>query len=553
MKVAVILFSIIFCATTSSVGQQISNTTANSTPLHKSTFSISGSGYAGGTMAYSQAEGSDFSYTDFWDDYSTYIAECTVGQECSVPGLGISEAWRWMQGPSCLGATCTTVLTGNIDVRGSFITPDPGDQQYVELEVPVEVSGSINAFYQQYYPTITWPLWKVFWKGNGTAYVSLLNAGVPGELRMIASFTYTATATAQSLVSGLRTPGSLPTGVTVAGHYLYESEQGAFGTINQLDLLTGNVVRSFLSPSAAGFDGRSKPSDLTSVNDHLFMTDVGSTGAGTVYEIEPLASTVFKSFTIPFRGGAIAADQNRLFIGDLDGNQLLVTDHSGGVIRSLATPFQPAGMVFDPMDNLLWLIDRSSELKISQLTTKGIPIRTCSAPWNPYAPSDGNLVDGLGGVALRDSSLYIGEAGGYTGSADGPQPGTVSVFDSRTLACSPELPTRVRLDVKPGSFPNVINVKSNGVLPIAVLSTEHFDATQIDPASVRFGDTGTEAIAQYWSLADVNGDGRTDLQFKFKTQETAIACDTTLVSITGKMYSGAEIRGTDEVKVIGCK
>ena len=43
----------------------------------------------------------------------------------------------------------------------------------------------------------------------------------------------------------------------------------------------------------------------------------------------------------------------------------------------------------------------------------------------------------------------------------------------------------VAVDIKPGSCPNPLNVKSKGVLPVAVLGTEEFDATQMDPASVR--------------------------------------------------------------------
>jgi hypothetical protein len=49
----------------------------------------------------------------------------------------------------------------------------------------------------------------------------------------------------------------------------------------------------------------------------------------------------------------------------------------------------------------------------------------------------------------------------------------------------PELTLEVAVDIKPGSCPNPLNVKSKGVLPVAILGTEDFDVNQIDIASIR--------------------------------------------------------------------
>ena len=38
-------------------------------------------------------------------------------------------------------------------------------------------------------------------------------------------------------------------------------------------------------------------------------------------------------------------------------------------------------------------------------------------------------------------------------------------------------PTEVEIDIKPGSWPNAINPGSNGVIPVAILSSPEFDAT----------------------------------------------------------------------------
>ena len=41
------------------------------------------------------------------------------------------------------------------------------------------------------------------------------------------------------------------------------------------------------------------------------------------------------------------------------------------------------------------------------------------------------------------------------------------------------------IDIKPGSCPNALNIDSMGILTVAVLGTEDFDATTVDPASIR--------------------------------------------------------------------
>jgi hypothetical protein len=51
------------------------------------------------------------------------------------------------------------------------------------------------------------------------------------------------------------------------------------------------------------------------------------------------------------------------------------------------------------------------------------------------------------------------------------------------------------IDVKPGSFPNSINVRSAGVIPVAILTTGAFDAAAVDPTTVLFGRTGVETEA----------------------------------------------------------
>jgi hypothetical protein len=111
----------------------------------------------------------------------------------------------------------------------------------------------------------------------------------------------------------------------------------------------------------------------------------------------------------------------------------------------------------------------------------------------------------------------------------------------------------VKIDIKPGSLPNSINPKSNGVIPIAILTTDTFDATTVDSTTVRFGATGTEAGPVHATLDDVNTDGLADLLLHFRTQNTGIVCGSTSSSLTGKTFGGQSIQGSDSVRTVGCK
>jgi hypothetical protein len=42
----------------------------------------------------------------------------------------------------------------------------------------------------------------------------------------------------------------------------------------------------------------------------------------------------------------------------------------------------------------------------------------------------------------------------------------------------------VSIDIKPGGFPNTIKLGSGGNMPVAIISTSTFDATQVDPLTV---------------------------------------------------------------------
>lgn len=111
----------------------------------------------------------------------------------------------------------------------------------------------------------------------------------------------------------------------------------------------------------------------------------------------------------------------------------------------------------------------------------------------------------------------------------------------------------VAIDIKPGSLPNSINPSSEGVIPVAILTTDSFDATTVDPATVLFGPGGTEAAPLHAALADVDGDGDTDMILHFDTQSTGIECGDTSGSLTGQTFDGEMIEGSDSISTVPCE
>ncbi|MEN8005732.1 MAG: LamG-like jellyroll fold domain-containing protein [Candidatus Krumholzibacteriota bacterium] len=113
----------------------------------------------------------------------------------------------------------------------------------------------------------------------------------------------------------------------------------------------------------------------------------------------------------------------------------------------------------------------------------------------------------------------------------------------------------VGIDVKPDSDENRVNCNphANHVVPVALLTTAEFDATNVDHATVLFGPAETaEAHANLKGPVrhetDVDGDGDLDLLFHFRVPDSGIQCGDTKVSLTGETYDGQPISGADMIE-----
>jgi hypothetical protein len=132
----------------------------------------------------------------------------------------------------------------------------------------------------------------------------------------------------------------------------------------------------------------------------------------------------------------------------------------------------------------------------------------------------------------------------------------------------------VSFDIKPGSCPNPVNLRSKGVLPAAILGTDALDVTTIDPDTIRltregigsgvppirysYDDVGTPFEGELCDCHDLNGDGYMDLTLKFSTRALVDALGLKEVAsgemipltIMGESEDGTLIMGEDCIRVI---
>src|SRR6266704_2553630 len=128
--------------------------------------------------------------------------------------------------------------------------------------------------------------------------------------------------------------------------------------------------------------------------------------------------------------------------------------------------------------------------------------------------------------------------------------GNVAAVDNLAYGTGAPPTIHVALDVKPGSEPSPINPGSQGVTPVAVLSSADFDASQMDEASMAFGPGGAPAVHENYQ--DVNGDGRPDMVVHFSTPAARIACGDTQLTMTGRTGTGRKVEGTGAIQTVGC-
>ena len=111
----------------------------------------------------------------------------------------------------------------------------------------------------------------------------------------------------------------------------------------------------------------------------------------------------------------------------------------------------------------------------------------------------------------------------------------------------------VGLDIKPGDAANTINLKSGGVISVAILGSATFDPLTVDPETVTLAGARVATRGKgvpMTSASDVNHDGYPDLVLFFRTQDLQLTRSSTEAVLYGTTFSGQRIRGADSVRIV---
>ncbi len=193
------------------------------------------------------------------------------------------------------------------------------------------------------------------------------------------------------------------------------------------------------------------------------------------------------------------------------------------------------------------MTDSAGNLFISDTTNQRI--RRVDAATGVITTVAGTGVFGFNGDGIPATSAHL------------TRPSRVAVDSAGNLFIADEFNHRVRrvtlalivdINIKPGSDPNAINPADEGLTPVAILTTDTFDATTVSPITVQFGPAGASIAHRSAHLEDVDGDGDLDLVLHFRTQETGILCSDTETPLAGQTFDGRPLRGADSIVTVGC-
>jgi len=302
-------------------------------------------------------------------------------------------------------------------------------------------------------------------------------------------------------------------------------------------------------------------------DDYFWFTD-NSKGPGTGYGDDEVPI---------FTGYATFDDENLYLAFDVEDE----TPNTNRDFLYITIDIPPAGEFNDPIDALYWgsIPTNPSFFGEAYLTEGGFPWDRSQrgSTWGtdggvitsrtitdtnryyelkiPLAAIDANEGDTIGLKIQARRGQYMSETDPQVVNffPDMPDGITPIRADTRVevegnfyhLTLSPP-PIEVDIDIKPGSDPNSINLKSRGVVPVAVLTTEDFNASTVDPSTVEFA--GAEPVRSI--ECEVDGDGDLDMLFHFKTQDLNLTEDSTEATLTGMTDDGQPIEGMDTVNIV---
>ncbi len=298
-----------------------------------------------------------------------------------------------------------------------------------------------------------------------------------------------------------------------------------------------------------------------------------TTGEWTLGSEGAVAGTWYEYFL----GGGEGQDGNELeAIGDgfeLYGASLDEVEETGP--GSYKTLYVDGTLVLENSIELPWYNDLSSDGTLFEFLLDPIVVYTTKTD----DPPNLSFTIEASGALQNDPGYRIELSASYSGVPDlilDDQETIIGMSDFlETVTGEIYQLVPVVVDIKPGSDVNPVNVKSRGVLPVALLGSEDFDVRTVDPASIRlagvaplrsaYEDVGApgEPLPEVTEqrLIAYATDGFEDLTLKFDTQAILAALDLEtlndgdLVSLTleGRSYAtdgNSRFVGSDTITIL---
>ncbi len=234
-------------------------------------------------------------------------------------------------------------------------------------------------------------------------------------------------------------------------------------------------------------------------------------------------STVFASGLDLPEGLAFDSSGN-LYAALFDMGKIVKFDLNGNVSPFASGLSKPVGLAFDEHGNLFVSVrsGNGGNGKVIKIDTNGNRSTYATGLYSPQ----GLAFDSSGNLFVADHREIFQIDSDGTKSTFANVSGRGRPWGIAVQVTKPSF--AVNIDIKPTSCPNPLNVKSKGVLPVAILGSEEFDVNEIDVLSIRLA--GISAIrSSFEDVAtppeDVNececstegSDGYLDLTLKFET------------------------------------
>lgn len=341
-------------------------------------------------------------------------------------------------------------------------------------------------------------------------------------------------------------------------------------TLSVLDGATNSVIAT-----VPGFGFKPRYVAINPVTGMLYVSNQGNETGTTISVVDASSLSIVETITVSASPCDLAIDTltNRIYVANSVSDIVTVIDgNTNSVLTAIPVGDKPTELDLNPVTGRLYVENnQGNSVSVIDITThtvvatipiglgpRGVAVNDVTNQVfvgnyeeNTIAYIDGNT-NSLAATlpaGINPGDMVVNERTGrlYVANTFGND---VSVFGN------PPPVIRVKVDVKPGSATNPVNISCNGVLPVAVLTTSvadgepaDFNASEADPATVRLGRRSAQEIHGARHLEDVDGDGDVDAVFHFRIQEVGFRCPDTSVVLVGKTFGGIDITGSDIVTV----